>query len=53
MYEDNGEVLTHNSEFGYDPLIHREDPWRLRETLFNANAPVPTESFSMLYTGNT
>ena len=46
MYEDNGGFLTRNAEFGYDPLIHREDLYQSRETLFHANAPTPTEIFS-------
>ena len=46
MYEDNGGVLTRNTEFGYDPLIHRKDLYQSRETLFKANAPTPTEIFS-------
>ena len=46
MYEENGGVLTRNAEFDYDPLIHREDLYQSRETLFHANAPTPTEMFS-------
>ena len=46
IYEDNGGVLTCNAEFGYDPLIYREDIYQSREALFHANAPRPTENFS-------
>ena len=46
MYEDNAGVLTRNAECGYDPLIHREDLYQSRETLFQANAPTPTEIYS-------
>ena len=46
MYQNNGGVLTRNPEFGYDPLILREDLYQSRETLFQANAPTPTEIFS-------
>ena len=45
MYEDNVGVLTRNAEFGYDPLIHREDLYQLRETLFHVNVPTLTEFF--------
>ena len=45
-YEDNDGVLIRNGEFSYDPLIHREDLYQARETLFQANAPTPTEIFS-------
>ena len=46
MYEDNGGVLTCNAEFGYDPLIYREDIYQSRETLFHANGPTQAENFS-------
>ena len=46
MYEGNGGVLTHNAEFGRDPLIHRKDLYQSRETLFQDNAPTPTKIFS-------
>ena len=46
MYEDNSGVLTRNTEFGYDLLIHREDLYQSRQTRFHANTPTPTEIFS-------
>ena len=46
LYEDNSGVLSCNTEFGYNPLIHVEDLYQSREALFQANAPTTTEIFS-------
>ena len=45
MCKDKGGVLTRSAEFGCDPLIHREELYQSRETLFHANAPTTTEIF--------
>ena len=46
MYEENGSVLTHDVQFGYDSLGNREDLSESREHMMKNNFSKPGEVFS-------
>ena len=46
MFEAHGDKLTRSANFGIDPLIQRGDLYESRLTLFQRNAPPPSEIFS-------
>ena len=46
MFEAHGRQLTRSANFGIDPLIQRGDLYQSRLTLFQRNAPPPSEIFS-------
>ena len=46
VFEARGGQLTHSANFRIDPLIQRGDLYESRLTLFQRNAPPPSEIFS-------
>ena len=52
MLEAHGGQLTRSANFGIDPLIQRGDLYESRLTLFQRNAPPPSEIFSDAIYGN-
>ena len=52
MFEPHGGQLTRSGNIGIDPLIQREDLYESRLTLFQRNAPPPSEIFSDVIHGN-
>ena len=52
VFEAHGGQLTHSANFRIDPLIQRGDLYESRLTLFQRNAPPPSEIFSDAIHGN-
>ena len=53
MFEVHGSQLICSANFGIDPLIQRGDLYESRLTLFQRNAPPPSEIFSDVIHSNS